>query len=288
MQIHRPSPRAPADVRVLDARTLGRPVHLLHRFVGPLREDLAEVFRTGLNRRYRASFELNDVTIGRLDMVPPRCRWLQYSDATGRIGFAIERQVLLCVLDYRYGARDGSGASTQGAAPVPETATEERLAGMLGRQFVSALAERIEWLPETGSAETCVHEFTEGAGSPPAAGTWCVRAQVAEPTRGVEGCLWFVLDDAWMQRLLSRLSPLRPATGRAPAAPLATRLSLTLVGRLLEKEVPLGVLLDARVGDVIPVSMGATDVLVDDARLFTARVAEHKGKLCLTAFEDVE
>jgi len=30
------------------------------------------------------------------------------------------------------------------------------------------------------------------------------------------------------------------------------------------------------------------DVLLDDARLFTAAVAEHKGKLCLTSFEDAE
>jgi flagellar motor switch protein FliM len=286
MHIQRPSPRAQADAHVLDARTLGRPVHLLHKFVGPLRDDLAEVFRTGLNRRYRASFELGEVNISRLESVPPRCRWLQYADTTGRIGFAIERQVLLCVLDYRYGARDGGGVAQ--AAPVPETATEERLAAMLGRQFVSALAERIEWLPEGASGETCVHEFAETAGAPPQVGTWCVRAEVAEPTRGIEGCLWFTLDEAWMQRLLSRLAPLRVSSSRTAATPLASRLSLTLVGRLLEKELPLSVLLDARVGDVIPVSLGATDVLVDDARLFTARVAEHKGKLCLTAFEDVE
>ncbi|MFT4173487.1 MAG: hypothetical protein QM639_13060 [Rhodocyclaceae bacterium] len=287
MPIHRPAARAQATAPALDARTLGRPVHLLHKFVGPLREDLAEVFRTGLNRRYRASFELGRVTISRLETVPPRCRWLQYTDATGRIGFAIERQVLLCVLDYRYGAGEGA-TSPASTAPVPETATEERLAGMLGRQFVGALAERIEWLPAAASGETCVHEFAESAGAPPSTGTWCVRAEVAEPTRGIEGCLWFTLDDAWMQRLLSRLAPARANGARTGAAPLAARLSLNLVGRLLEKELPLGVLLDARVGDVIPVSLGATDVLIDEARLFTARVAEHKGKLCLTAFEDVE
>ena len=50
----------------------------------------------------------------------------------------------------------------------------------------------------------------------------------------------------------------------------------------------LGLLLDTRVGDVIPVSLGETEVLVDNERLMTARVAEHKGKLCLTAFEDLE
>jgi flagellar motor switch protein FliM len=34
--------------------------------------------------------------------------------------------------------------------------------------------------------------------------------------------------------------------------------------------------------------VGRADVLLDEARLFTAAVAEHKGKLCLTSFEDAE
>ncbi len=43
-----------------------------------------------------------------------------------------------------------------------------------------------------------------------------------------------------------------------------------------------------RVGDVIPVTFDSSDVLIGDARLFTAAVTEHKGKLCLTSFADVE
>jgi len=42
------------------------------------------------------------------------------------------------------------------------------------------------------------------------------------------------------------------------------------------------------VGDIIPVSLQATDVLVKNSRLFTATVAEHKGKLWLTAFNDTK
>jgi flagellar motor switch protein FliM len=292
-----PASRIQPATQALDPRTLGRPVHLLHNFVFPLREDLAEVFRTSLNRRYRASFELGEVTISRLEAVPQRCRWLAYTSELGRIGVAMERQVLLCVLDYRYGGREmplpatETHAGTEAAQAAPrETATEERLAAMLGRQFVAALAERIEWLPESGNAVACTHEFSESAGNPPRPGIWAIRAEVSEPTRGVEGALWFTLDDAWMQRLLSRIAPNREGAKNkmVGAKPFATRLQLTLMARLLEKEMPLGQLLDTRVGDVIPVSLGNTDVLVDESRLFTARVAEYKGKLCLTAFEDVE
>jgi flagellar motor switch protein FliM len=61
-----------------------------------------------------------------------------------------------------------------------------------------------------------------------------------------------------------------------------------LVGRLASKEVTLGSLYDLQVGDVIPISLARADVLLEDSRLFTAAVTEHKGKLCLTSFEDAE
>jgi flagellar motor switch protein FliM len=283
--------RIPNASQTLDPRALGRPVHLLPTFVAPLRDDLSEVFRTNLNRRYRASFELGAVTIAQLDAVPERCRWLGYADETGRIGFALERQLLLCILDYRYGAREArSSGATDASAWPPETATEERLASMLGRQFVAALAERIEWLPQTTGGATLNHEFSESATNAPRTGTWAIRAEVSEPACGIAGSLWFTLDDGWMKHLLARLAPQREnrRTQADAAKPLASRLQLKLVGRLLEKEIPLGLLLDTRVGDVIPVRLGETEVLVDNERLMTARVAEHKGKLCLTAFEDLE
>lgn len=276
------------EPRRLDPRTLGRPVHLLHHFVAPFRDDLAELLRITLNRRYRASFALGEVSIDRLDAVPEQCRWLSYGAAPGRIDFAIERPLLLCILDYRYGGSESARGSEQLGAR--ETATEERLAAMLGRQFVAALAERIDSLPAAAAGQGAPHEFSETPGLPPRPGVWAIRAELRESSRDAAGALWFTLDDAWMQRLLSRLSPIRDAQADrlAGAAPFPGRLQLTLAARLLEKEMSLGDLLDTRVGDVIPVRLGLTDVLVDDSRLFTARVAEHKGKLCLTAFEDVE
>ncbi|PAT00006.1 MAG: hypothetical protein BSR46_05170 [Candidatus Dactylopiibacterium carminicum] len=265
-------------------------MHLLKSFAALFREDLAEVFRGSLNRRYRASFQLGEVSIRQSDSLPGRCRWFAYTNEIGRIGVALERQVLLCVLDYRYGPHETKQEGEASRAAPRETSTEERLAAMLGRQFVSALAERIEWLPEHGAAPEIPPQFSEAPGQTPRPGAWMIRAEIREPTRGVEGALWFSLDDAWIQRLLSRLAPVRDATRPRTdnGKPFPTRLQLTLVARLLETELPLGRLLDTRVGDVIPVSMGTTDVLIDDSRLFTARVAEHKGKLCLTAFEDVE
>src|SRR5205823_274142 len=72
------------------------------------------------------------------------------------------------------------------------------------------------------------------------------------------------------------------------AMEVSSKLQVKLDGRVVSKEITLGALFDLKVGDVIPVDMGRADVLLDEARLFTAAVAEHKGKLCLTSFEDAE
>ena len=80
----------------------------------------------------------------------------------------------------------------------------------------------------------------------------------------------------------------RPHAPQGPAEPLVSKLQVKLDGRLVSKEITLGALFELKVGDVIPVSVGRADVLLDDARLFTAAVAEHKGQLCLTSFEDAE
>ena len=53
----------PSSNQVLDPRLLGRPVHLLPLFSARLQDDLDELFRAGMNRRYRASFKVGEVTM---------------------------------------------------------------------------------------------------------------------------------------------------------------------------------------------------------------------------------
>lgn len=279
MTMLRPTLRKPAQLPCLDPRTLGRPVHLLPTFTSALREDLADLLRTGLNRRYRAAFQIGQISITPLEGRPDHCHWYTYTDGTGLIGFALERQVLLSILGYRYGNRSNPPAnpSTQ-----PVTATETRLARTLGHQFATCLMRRISATGDPGP------ELAETAAAQTTHGTWILRVEICEPSIQAEGLLWLTLDDIRMQQLFASLSVSRGKSRAMPAEPLAHRLPLALVARLLEKEVALGTLLDLQVGDIIPVNLGATDVLIDGSRLFTARVAEHKGKLCLTAFDDTK
>ncbi|MCW7536516.1 FliM/FliN family flagellar motor C-terminal domain-containing protein [Aquabacterium sp. A7-Y] len=277
------SPLTPCQV--LDPSTLGRPVHRLDRFTRRWREDLGQQLRDGLNRRWRTAFEIGEVSLQQRLAPADAGRWMAFTSAAGRIACAIERPLLLALLARRYGAPVATPAA------VPETATEERLAAQLAQQFAEALAGRIEAGCTEDAPDTPGPAALQRAGlQVPRTAGWTLQARVLEPALDIDTSLWFTLDAAWMDRLLAGLAPARPrATERSePARPLSQQLRLTLTARLLEKELPLGELLALRVGDLIPVRLGPTEVLVDDTQLFTATVAEHQGKLCLTAFSDVD
>ena len=189
------------------------------------------------------------------------------------------------------------------------TATEERLAAALAQQLTGLLDGRVaEGLAGVDGAVALPPQLTKASAavvpaSAPGKTGWVLRAVLRaqygrrdtdEPgTAAPEGQIWISLDPGLMACVLQGLKGERGAVRAAAGArtagePLAARLEVLLEGRLVSKEVTLAALFGLQVGDVIPVSVGRADVLLDDSRLFTAAVAEHKGKLCLTSFEDAE
>jgi len=204
--------------------------------------------------------------------------------------------VLLAVLNYRYGRAKSNAAADDAAVKV--TATEERLAVVLGQQLAGTLAGRIESnlpnLPAAAPKEGEDDGFKPAGGGLPLKGGWVLSVTVSDPDseggQPLSGRFLFALDKNLMASVLRGLQPEREPARRAGRhqAPLGARLQVGLQGRLVSKEMELGNLFDLRIGDVIPISMHRAEVLLDDSRLFTAAVSEHKGKLCLTSFEDVE
>lgn len=273
-----------AQALVLDPALLGRPVHRLPQFAAQLRDDLTAALRQGANRRYWGAFVVDAVDVARLDGNERRTRWLHFTGAGGVLAFSLERKVLLQVLNNRYGRGKGSEPAVDEAL-VKVTATEERLAVVLGQQIAAVVAQRIaENVPGVGASAT---QPVEAITAPnPPKGTWVVAIAVREGE--LEGKLWVTLDKHLISDVLRGLASERESVKRPPASPLAQRMQVALNGRLVSKEVTLGSLFDLRVGDVIPVSLHRADVMLEDSRLFTAAVTEHKGKLCLTSFEDIE
>lgn len=282
-RLNRPK-RAGQSALVMDPRTLGRPVHLLPKFVEPLREAIAERVRADLNRRYGAAFVLGEIAILRIQEAPDNCRWHYAETITGIIGFALERPLLLSILDYRYGSPHTENPADTGL-PV-ETATEERLGSMLGARFLHLLAALLPGNAKPVAAESALKMQS---GSAPRPGTWIIRVELAETSLQRQGTMHFSLDEGCMTAILDSLAPQREGTRRSRATvPLSAQLQLRMVATLYERQVPLGSLLDFRVGAILPISLGAASVQIDNSPLFSAQVAEHKGKLCLTSFEDLE
>jgi len=262
----------------LDPRTLGRPVHLLPRLAESLREAFNEALRLQLNRRYRSQYQVSDLGFQPLEGVPAAGRWLLGKGAAGVLGCRIDRPLVLAVMAQRYGATPDADANP------PETSSEERVQAWLSR----LLLEPLQTLLLAPAEPAPLGELQAQMAPQLPAGSWLLRLNLREPGQGLASKLVLALAPAYLDAVLQRLAPARAGAPTPAQPPLARRLPLTLQARLLERPMELGELLALRPGRLIPIHMGHAEVLVGGARLFTAAVAEHQGKLCLTSFEDAE
>jgi flagellar motor switch protein FliM len=277
--------------QVLDPCLLGRPVHLLPRFAASLAQELGAAMLSPAWRRNWAAFRIESVAFGRAPEAPG-LRWLGVAGAQGTLAVAFERRLLLGLLMCRYGRRGAAVLPAHDLAGERVTATEERLAVVLTQQIAEVLSARVSAALVAAGLADAVPASGPGPAAPvaapgKAAWTICVVLRPAQSDQQVT--FWMAPDSALMAAILQGLlsDSGRP---RAPAArePLVSTLQVRLDACLVSKEIVLANLFELKVGDVIPVAVGRADVLLDESRLFTAAVAEHKGKLCLTSFEDTE
>ncbi|KFC61879.1 FliM/FliN family flagellar motor C-terminal domain-containing protein [Massilia sp. LC238] len=277
--------------QVLDPSLLGRPVHLLPKFARRFADALATTMAGPGGRRYWGSWRLANLAFER---APDQdgLRWLAVAGPLGTAAVAFERSLLLDLLEGRYGRKNAAPSAPRDASLERVTATEERLAATLTAQLAEQLHARVaEGLAAVGvdvpGADAAVVEVPSPASAPGKAG-WVIRITLAQGEQ--QSHCWIGLDQELMAHVLQGLKEERSSvrTARAGNDGLSSGLFVKLEGRLVSKETTLGALFELKVGDVIPVSVGRADVLLDESRLFTAAVAEHKGKLCLTSFEDAE
>ncbi len=279
------------NYQVLDPSLLGRPVHLLPKFARRFADALATTMAGPGGRRYWGSWRLANLAFER---APDQdgLRWLAVAGPLGTAAVAFERSLLLDLLEGRYGRKNAAPSAPRDPSLERVTATEERLAATLTAQLAEQLHARVaEGLAAVGvdvpGADAAVVEVPSPASAPGKAG-WVIRVTLAQGEQ--QSHCWIGLDQELMAHVLQGLKEERSSvrTARAGNDGLSSGLFVKLEGRLVSKETTLGALFELKVGDVIPVSVGRADVLLDESRLFTAAVAEHKGKLCLTSFEDAE
>lgn len=276
--------------QVLDPCLLGRPVHLLPQFAARLQDDLDAAMQ-GSARRYWAGWRLEQAEFGRVPQ-DAALRWMAVAGAMGTVSVAFERCLLLTLLERRYGGRRVAAtprSDQEERRSERVTATEERLNVVLTQQMVDLLYARVAASAAMDVAPQPVAANAVGTAAMPGATGWAVQVVVRNADDETRR-FWIAPDQQLMAAILGSLRPEQPRThaARGPSEPLAAKLQVKLDGRLVSKEITLGALFDLKVGDVIPVNVGRADVLLDEARLFTAAVAESRGKLCLTSFEDAE
>jgi flagellar motor switch protein FliM len=277
--------------QVLDPALLGRPVHLLPVFANAFAEDMTAMLSAPGWRRYWGSFELAQVVFERAPEAGA-LRWLAMSGPHGTAAVAFERALVVGLLEARYG---GKSAARPLRDPAGErvTATEERLALTLTQQVFEVVATRVRVAASAAGVEVERRAAASGASGPvpapvPGKNAWVLAVTLREPQGGSTARCFVAPDARMMGLILQALQPERPQRAPRAAESIGTGLKVKLEGRLVSHEITLEALFGLKVGDVIPVSVGRADVLLDEARLFTAAVAEHKGKLCLTSFEDAE
>ena len=286
MPINNPSEQTRPH-QVLDPCLLGRPVHLLPVFAAAFADDLALLLAAPASRRYWGGFAVAQVEFARAPE-GSALRWLGVAGPVGQASVAFERALLVGLLEARYG---GKGAAALLRDPSGEriSATEERLGQTLSAQLAELLARCVRGAATRAGIELPAAAAPAGAGGAPGKNAWAIAVTLREPHGGGSARCWIAPDQKLMGLILQVLQPERPVLrAQRQADPLTSNLKVKLEGRLVSHEITLEALFGLKVGDVIPVSVGRADVLLDEARLFTAAVAEHKGKLCLTSFEDAE
>lgn len=291
----------PTRLPALDPRSLGRPVHRLPRVAEALREALQRRLCQPWNRRYRAHYELQALTLKPLDpaALGEAGRWLRAPgtpDGPGPLACRLERALVLGLMARRLGL-PLEPARPDTIQATPPTATEERLHQQLARQLCTLSLQLLEQARTDQLGGADLPPATELGALTPAsqpglgADAWLMQLTIAQdPLDDAPLQVLLALDSGYITPLLHQLAQAARAARppSAPTQPLARRLNLTVQARLLEQPIALGDLLDLQPGALIPVRLADATVLVDNSPLMRAAVAEHQGKLCLTSFQDLE
>lgn len=190
----------------------------------------------------------------------------------------LERITVQAHMAARYGFTEDSTA-TGNLEAVSASSTELRIAAALHSAICQAVTQTVA---HAQSAMRDASWTTSTSGW-----QWQALIQVADSTWQP---LRIELDPTSSQALeryaLQMRSSQQPATG-ARSTPEAT-LQVGLSAQLLEKTVSAATVHALRTGSVLPIALGRSTVLLNGTALLTATLAEHHGKLHLTAFETLE
>lgn len=267
------------DVTAVDVNKLGRAYHKIPKIINEKFDDIESRLSIFFLRKYRMNAVLHSMTFD----TDCHFRHAQiFDNGYGNIGFDINRSFLLNILHTYYGlSKDSQPITADTVQPV--TKTEERLKNKLGHELAQLvmvqeiLAQPMELKNDYSAV---INQWA-----------WGIQFWL----EGYDDyCFSLLLDTHHVDMLLASLREESPHSGQKPRTLTAAQIEhmfvsmpLSLNARLASVNMTVAQLLEIRPGDLIPVSLNdPLPVSVGKELLFNATVAEDRGKLYLTDFND--
>ena len=246
------------EYKTLDPVLLGRPVQALEAMAKRLAQHIAAQWQHTGHRPI-------DLHIDDAHFMPAPHASAQAADSAD---VHIARATVQAWMAERYGfTAQTSDISTQDA---PRSATEQRIASALQAATVQALAQTLAEPLSTSAASSQIWE-------------WKALVRIAAlPAQAMHIRLSAANSASLERHIAAQRKPSR--NQQATSTPL----EVELLALLVEKTVTAADIYQLQVGSVLPIAMDRARVALNGQAMLSASVAEHQGKLHLTAFETLE
>lgn len=267
------------DLVKLEVNKLGRPWHKLPKIMNDCFDILDARLSIYFLKKFRVNVMLKNMTFA-IDKHYKNT--LIFSTDYGNLGFDIDRILLLNILHDYYGlSKDSTQVVPDLSQPISKT--EERLRNKLGQELTALIINK-----ETFGEEL---EIKNDYSTVMSQWSWCITFSL----EGYEqGGFTLLLDPLHVDRMLATLRKPDSGDGERESALSAGQveklfydLPLKLNGRLASLNLTVAQIADIEPGDIIPISLNQpVPVFIGKEQIFTADIAEDRGKLLLSEFND--
>ncbi|ATF93778.1 flagellar motor switch protein FliM [Cedecea neteri] len=263
----------------LEVNKLGRPWHKLPKIMNDCFDTLDARLSIYFLKKFRVNVMLKNMTFT-IDRNYKNT--LVFSTDYGNLGFDIDRILLLNILHDYYGlSKDSAQVVPDLSQPISKT--EERLKNKLGQELTALIVNK-----ETFGEEL---EIKNDYSTVISKWSWCITFSL----EGYEqGAFTLLLDHLHVDRMLAMLRTPDSGDGEPESALSAGQierlfydLPLRLNGRLASLNLTVAQIADIEPGDIIPISLNQPiPIFIGKEQIFTAEIAEDRGKLLLSEFND--
>ncbi|WP_395764872.1 FliM/FliN family flagellar motor switch protein [Stutzerimonas balearica] len=264
----------PQSLTVLKPHKLGRHHHRVPQLIKETTHKNPRLIGDYFLRHYRINIELADLLVGELGQRTPDCI---YRCALGKVGFAIDRELLTEALECYYG---GISAPRQETPPI--SSSEQRMRDRLGHDVADIFFRSLLGGESFGALERYQNDYEERVWE------YVAEYQYLSHLSGRRSSIFIFLDAQLVDELTDRLAG--PSTRRLGGNPLdqVKHLPVRLDCVIAATQMPLAQALELAPGDVLLLRpLDRYEVRINGEKLYRGAIFEEDGALFLTSLESV-